>query len=47
MKNKMGLDLVGYVPDYTKTLEENTEIYREKYFKVYGKYPPEPKKEDK
>jgi len=36
------LALVDYVPDYTKTWEENWEIYREKYFKVYGEYPPEP-----
>jgi hypothetical protein len=45
MKNKdapIGLDLVDYMPDYTKTWEENWEIYREKYFKVYGEYPPEP-----
>ena len=48
MKNKdipIGLDLVDFEPDYTKTWEENWEIYREKYFKVYGEYPPEP--EDK
>jgi len=45
MKNKdvpFGVDLVDYVPDYTKTWEENWEIYRQKYFEVYGKYPPEP-----
>jgi hypothetical protein len=43
MKNKkeiIGLDLVDYVPDYTKSLEENTKIYRQKYFEVYGEYPP-------
>jgi hypothetical protein len=47
MKNKkeiIGLDLVDYVPDYTKSLEENTKIYRQKYFEVYGEYPPEPEK---
>lgn len=47
MKDKdvpIGLDLVNYVPDYTKTMEENWEIYREKFFKVYGEYPPEPEK---
>ena len=45
MKNKkeiIGLNLVDYVPDYTKSLEENTKIYRQKYFEVYGEYPPEP-----
>jgi hypothetical protein len=45
MKNKkeiIGLDLVDYVPDYTKSLEENTKIYRQKYFEAYGEYPPEP-----
>ena len=45
MKNKeapIGVDLVDYTPDYTKTWKENWEIYREKYFKVYGEYPPEP-----
>lgn len=47
MGDKIGLDLVDYVSDYAKSLEENTEIYKEKYFKAYGKYPPEPKKEDK
>ncbi len=40
----LGLDLVAFVPDYTKTLEENEEIWRQKYFDVYGEYPPEEKK---
>jgi len=38
----LGLDLVDWQPDYTKTWEENWEIYREKYFKVYGEYPTDP-----
>jgi hypothetical protein len=42
VKGKMGLDLVDYIPDYTKTLEENNKIYRQKYFEAYGEYPPEP-----
>lgn len=40
-----GLDLVDFKPDYTKSLEENRQIYREKFFKVFGRYPPEPKEE--
>jgi hypothetical protein len=39
-----GFDLIDFVPDYTKTLEENEEIFRQKYFDVYGEYPPEEKK---
>jgi hypothetical protein len=44
MKDKkeiIGLDLVNYVPDYTKSLEENNKIYRQKCFEAYGEYPPE------
>lgn len=41
----VGLDLVDWRPDYTKSLEENEEILRKKYFEVYGEYPPESKKE--
>lgn len=47
MKDKkeiIGLDLVGYVPDFTKSLEENDKIHRQKYFEVYGEYPPWDKK---
>lgn len=40
----VGLDLVDYVPDYTKSLEENSRVYRQKYFEAYGEYPPEPEK---
>ncbi len=49
MKKKeiIGLDLVDYVPDYTKSLEDNTKIYRQKYFETYGEYPPEPVNEEK
>jgi hypothetical protein len=36
-----GFDLVDNTPDYNKTVEENNKIYREKYKKVYGKYPEE------
>jgi len=41
-KENIGLDLVDYVPDYTKSLDENKKIYRQKYFEAYGEYPPEP-----
>jgi len=37
MKNKkeiIGLDLVDYVPDYTKSLEENTKIYGKSTLKL-------------
>jgi len=40
-KEIIGLDLVDWQPDYTKTKEENEEILRKRYFDVYGKYPPE------
>lgn len=41
MKKKeiIGLDLVDETPDYDKTVEENIEIYKERYKKVYGEYP--------
>ncbi|HHX76892.1 MAG TPA: hypothetical protein GX697_00870 [Firmicutes bacterium] len=48
MKNKdvhIGLDIVNYEPDYTKTWEENLKLYREQYFKAYGEYPPEPEEQ--
>lgn len=41
----IGLDLVDMMPDYTKTFEENWEEYRKRYYKVFGEYPSEPKKE--
>lgn len=46
-KEKIGLDLVDYVPDYTKPLEENNKIYRQKHFEAYDEYPPEPDDEKK
>jgi hypothetical protein len=42
----IGFDLVHFVPDYKKTLDENWEEYRKKYFEVYGEFPPEPKKNE-
>lgn len=39
----IGLDLVDDKPDYSKTPEENREIYRERFKKVYGRYPGEEK----
>jgi hypothetical protein len=45
MKNdKAGFDLMNWQPDYTKTKEENERDYKERYFEVYGEYPPEPSK---
>lgn len=47
-KNKPeGFDLVDFQPDYTKSWEENWEEYRQRYFKVYGEYPPEPTNTEK
>lgn len=37
MKDKEGLDLVDWTPDYTKSKEENLEIIKKRYEKVYGK----------
>ncbi len=42
MNKTQGLDLINWVPDYTKTLEENQKDFREKYYEVYKEYPPEP-----
>ncbi len=39
----LGFDLVDDMPDYSKTPEENEEIYRERFKKVYGRYPGETK----
>ena len=44
-KEPIGLDLVDNMPDYTKSLEENREIQRKRYYEVYGEYPPESEKE--
>lgn len=41
-KNPIGLDLVDAAPVYVQSWEEYWREYREKYFKVYGEYPPEP-----
>lgn len=43
MKDKekpIGLDLVDGMPVYGKSLEENQEILKQRYLKVYGEYPP-------
>jgi hypothetical protein len=42
----VGLDLVDGTPDYTKSAEEDQRIYRERFFKVYGRYPGEPSSKD-
>lgn len=41
-KQPMGLDLVDFQCDYTKSAEENLQIYRERYREVFGEYPPAP-----
>ncbi|NPV52206.1 MAG: hypothetical protein HPY71_01630 [Firmicutes bacterium] len=38
-KIPVGLDMVDGMPDYTKSLEENKAIYRQRFFEVYGVYP--------
>lgn len=47
MNNKyvepLGMDLVDDKPDYSKTPEENRKDYRERFKKVYGRYPGEMK----
>lgn len=40
-KEPVGLDLVDVKPDYAKSAEENERILRERFFKVYGRYPGE------
>ena len=44
-KEPIGFDLVDVKPDYSKSLEEDAELDRKRYFEVYGEYPPEPEKE--
>lgn len=39
-KIPIGLDLVDESVDFSKSLEENNKLYRERYKKVYGEYPP-------
>ena len=39
-KEIWGLDLVDMTPDYTKSHEENKEIWARRYKEVYGKWPP-------
>ena len=46
-KTPIGLDLVDFKPDYTKSEKENLDRYREEYRAVYGEYPPEPANDDK
>jgi len=44
LKGPLGFDLVNFVPDYSKSAEENQKAFREAYKRVYGVYPPEPSK---
>ncbi len=41
-KDVIGLDLVHFRPDFTKSPEENLRMYREAYRKAFGEYPPPP-----
>lgn len=41
-KRPIGCDLVDETPDYTKSAEENEQLYRERYLKVFGVYPDDP-----
>lgn len=36
-KKIIGFDIVDNKPDYSKTLEENREIAKDRYEKAYGK----------
>ena len=45
--NPIGFDLVDFQLDFTKSWKENWEVYRKRYFDVYGEYPPEPKENEK
>lgn len=38
-KEKFGFDLIDETPDYSKTVKEDNEIYKERHKKVYGEYP--------
>lgn len=38
------MEEMEYELDYSKSREENWQIFRQKYFELYGEYPPEPKK---
>jgi hypothetical protein len=42
----MGYDLVDETPDYKKPWNEYWKEYRERYYKVYGRYPPNPREKD-
>jgi len=40
MSEKTGLDLMNWQFDYTKTKEENDEVYRQAYREAYDEEPP-------
>lgn len=40
-KDNSGLDRLNWQPDYTKSKEENEKEFRQRYFEIYGEYPPE------
>ncbi|MCG8514551.1 MAG: hypothetical protein MI740_10445 [Halanaerobiales bacterium] len=37
---KIGFDIVDESIDFNKSKEENNKLYRERYKKVHGEYPP-------
>lgn len=41
MTEKVGFDLTGFRPDYSKSAEDNLKAMREAYRKAYGRYPEE------
>ena len=42
-KEPQGMDIVGEEMDYTKSFDKNEKKYKERYKKIYGKYPEENK----
>ncbi len=46
-KKRLGLDLVDLTPSYSQPWDKYWKEYRERHFKAYGEYPPEPEKSKK
>ena len=40
-REKVGRIIWDWHPDYTKTIEENEQAYREGFYKIFGAYPEE------
>jgi hypothetical protein len=43
-KEKIGVDVINWRPDYTKSNKENIKDFRENYEKVYKEKAPKPSK---